>query len=289
MRCLIFGCGYLGKRVAKRWVAKGHQVFAVTRFAANAESFQRESIQPLVADICEPATLSELPEVDLVLHAVGFDRSSGRTHEEVSCVALSNILRAIDNQRPRFIHISSTSVYGQSDGGWVDEDSLCQPELAGGERCLRAENLIRDQFFAGSLSGLQILRLAGIYGPGRLLSRIESLRAGVPFSGRGDAWLNLIHVDDAADAVIACAEGGGDFSVWNVVDDQPIPRATYFSTLARLVGAPEPVFDSAQPAARGSGGINKRVSNRKIREELGWRPQYSSIETGLPSAIRSAE
>ena len=288
MRCLIFGCGYLGRRVAKRWVDAGHQVFSVTRSKTNAVLFQQSGIDPIVADICEPSTLTELPEVDLVLHAVGFDRTSGRSHEDVTCTALTHILAAIQKQRPRLIYISSTSVYGQSAGEWVNEDSECLPTQPGGQLCLRAETLASDHFDAGGLRSLQKLRLAGIYGPGRLLSRIESLKARVPLTGRGDSWLNLIHVDDAVEAVLVCAEHSEGISIWNVVDNQPIDRATYYQTLARLIGAPHPVFDTNQPGARGSGGLNKRCSNKRICEKLGWHPGYPSIETGLPAAIGSA-
>ena len=288
MRCLIFGCGYLGRRVAQRWVEAGHEVFAVTRSQANADSFQTSGINPIIADICEPSTLTDLPVVDLVLHAVGFDRSSGRSHEDVTCTALTHILAAIQHQRPRLIHISSTSVYGQSAGEWVNEDSECLPMQPGGQLCLRAETMASNQFNAGGLKSLQKLRLAGIYGPGRLLSRIESLKASIPMTGRGDSWLNLIHVDDAAEAVLACAERADGISLWNVVDNQPILRATYYQTLAELIGAPLPTFDTTQPGARGSGGLNKRCSNKRISDELGWKPEYPSIETGLPAAIGSA-
>ena len=285
MRILIFGCGYLGRRAANSWLAEGNEVFAVTRSQENAETFLSLGIQPIVADICELDSLRDLPEADLVLNAVGFDRKSGRSHEEVTCGGLRNILAAITGKSSRLLHISSTSVYGQSAGEWVDEDSLCQPTQPGGLLCLDAERMVWDWVNAGRGISANVLRLAGIYGPARLLSRIEALQAGTSLVGRGDSWLNLIHVDDAVTALLACERRGPANETYVVVDDQPIQRSAYFELLASLINAPKPTFDSDQPSPRGSGGVNKRCSNRKLRDTLGWHPAYASIMTGLPHAI----
>ncbi len=285
MRILIFGCGYLGRRVAAEWIQAGHTIFAATRSSQNAETLLQLEIHPLIGDVCDPATLANLPEVDVVLHAIGFDRNSGRSHEEVTCGGTRNILEAVNDRCRRFIQISSTSVYGQSAGEWVDENSVCEPVQVGGQMAVVAEWLVRDSFPETSGIHATILRLAGIYGPGRLLSRIESLRAGTPILGRGDSWLNLIHVDDAVRAIVKCATIQAAGTTYNVVDDRPIERREYFSRLAQLIGAPEPTFDANQPAARGAGGLNKRCSNYKLREAVGWTPTFTSIDSGLPASI----
>ena len=285
MKFLIFGCGYLGKRVASAWIQAGHQVFAVTRSEQNAESFRVLGIRPIIADICESESLNDLPQVDLVLNAVGFDRNSKRTHEEVTCGGLLNILAATEGRCTRFQQISSTSVYGQSEGEWVDETSPCDPNSPGGQLCVRAEQMVRERFSHQTGCSAQILRLAGIYGPDRILSRIESLKAGLILVGRPDSWLNLIHVDDAVTAILTCERQAHSNQTYLVVDDKPILRSTYYETLAELVHAPPPVFDSSQPSPRGSGGVNKRCSNRKLHAELCWNPAYPSITTGLPQAI----
>jgi nucleoside-diphosphate-sugar epimerase len=285
MRALIFGCGYLGRRVADVWVASGYEVFAVTRSPAKADVLRQGRIRPIIADVCEPASLLDLPAVDVVLHAIGFDRNSGKTQEEVTCGGVRNILAAVRQKCARFIQISSTSVYGQSDGEWVDETSACEPSQPGGQLNLAAEQLVLQHFASGNTSVAMILRLAGIYGPGRLLSRIDALRASAPIAGRGDSWLNLIHVDDAVTAILACVSRGDTGAAYNVVDDQPIERREYFEMLARLIGAPAPIFDPDTDRARGSGGRNKRCSNRRLRQCLGWIPKYPSIAVGLPQAV----
>ncbi len=284
---MIFGCGYLGRRVAKAWIETGYEVLAVTRTQKNAESFRESGIQPIVADICNFDSLATLPTVDLVLYAVGFDRNSGQSHEEVMCGGLKNVLSKINGRTSRFIYVSSTSVFGQSEGEWVDESSACHPTQPGGRDCLEAERLIWEYFPNRDKPNAIVLRLAGIYGPERILSRMESIKAGLSVAGRGDSWLNLIHVDDAVSAVRACEKKGTSFETYVAVDDRPILRSEYYGLLAELVGGPTPVFKPEEATTRGSGGLNKRCSNKKLREHLNWAPRFPTIETGLPASINS--
>lgn len=287
MKATIFGFGYLGHRVAAAWLRAGYELSAVTRSVQKAAQLNDAGIRPFVADVCDAASLTSLPEVDIVFHAIGFDRNSGRTQEEVTCGGTRNVVNHFAGRCQRFIYVSSTSVYGQADGEWVDETSVCQPTQPGGQLNASAEQIVREHFDGSDASTFNILRLAGIYGPGRLLSRIDSLQSGTPITGRGDSWLNLIHVDDAVTAVTTCATKGTSGTIYNVADDRPIRRSEYFELLAELVGAPTPSFDPNQSSARGSGGLNKRIANRRLREELGWMPNYPSIETGLRSAVNN--
>ena len=287
---LIVGCGYLGRRVAAAWLSAGHEVTALTRSSSNAAELARLGIRPVIGDVCDPATLAALPAVETVLFAVGFDRRSGRSQHEVTVDGLRNVLNQATSRCERFVYISSSSVYGQSTGEWVDETSVCEPVQPGGQCCLAAEAVVREFFpaanqTASKKASANVLRFSGIYGPGRLLSKIESLHAGEPLSGLGEAWLNLIHVDDAALAVLACEQRGQPGETYLITDDQPIRREGYYSQLARLVGAPPPEFTDDQPAKRGSGGLNKRCSNRKARAELGLALTYPTITAGLPHAL----
>lgn len=288
MRILVLGCGYVGSRVAASWVADGHDVFALTRRPENALSFRDAGIQPILGDVCEAASLKDLPQVDLTLHSIGFDRTSGKTQEEVTCGGLRHVLTHLPACCDRFIQISSTSVYGQSSGEWIDENAACEPVQPGGQLALAAENMLFEAFEARRHGQATVLRLAGIYGPERLLSRVNALRDGLKLSGRGDSWLNLIYVDDAVTAIRACAMPGAqvDHKIYNVVDDEPITRRDYFECLASLVGAPAPQFDPTQPGARGSGGLNKRCSNRRLREAFDWSPANPTMRVGLPAALK---
>lgn len=277
---LIFGCGYLGQRVAAAWLAQGATVQAVTRSPERAAQWRDEGLRPLVADVCEPATLTALPDVDTVLYAVGFDRASGRSQRDVTVKGLRHVLERVTCRR--FLFISSSSVYGQAAGEWVDETSPCVPTQPGGECALAAERLVRQTFPTQA----NVLRLSGIYGPQRLLSRIDTLRAGTPLSARADAWLNLIHVDDAVQAVLACEVRGQPGKTYLISDDRPVPRGEYYAHLAKLIDAPSPTFDESQPAQRGSGGLNKRCRNRRLHEELGVTLRYATYIEGLAASVR---
>ena len=196
---LIIGCGYLGRRVAKHWLAEGCSVYALTRSPERGAELRDAGLIPLLGDVTKPASLPEFPTVDILLYAVGLDRRSGQTQRDVYVGGLANVLPRIAGNVQRAIYISSTSVYGQNAGEWVDESSACQPESTNGQVCLEAERL-----FQQAIPSSNLLRLAGIYGPGRLIARMEALRAGIAPEGNPDAWLNLIHVDDAVSAVLAC-------------------------------------------------------------------------------------
>lgn len=296
MQKLIVGCGYLGRRVARAWMADGHLVSALTRSTTRAAELLHEGIRPIVGDICEVSTLASLPAAETVLFAVGYDRTAGYSQPAVVVDGLRNVLQSIASRTDRLISISSSSVYGQSAGEWVDESSPCHPVQPGGECCLAAERLVHSFFDTpsdsqsepGQNSRANVLRLSGIYGPGRLLSRVESLRAGEPLTGRGDAWLNLIHVDDAVLAVRACEERGQPGQTYLVTDNQPIRRAEYYGLLAELSGAPPPRFNPESAPARGSGGINKRCLNGRMREELQVVLTYPTINEGLPQSLAVA-
>ena len=285
MKRLIIGCGYLGRRVAQRWLDAGDDVCALTRSEANAGALHELGIESLLGDVTQAESLNTLPECDTVLHAVGFDRSATPSKREVYVDGLRNVLDRVADRCGRFLHISSTSVYGQEDGELVDEDSLCEPQHESGQICLDAEQLVFEAATRGDLPVGTILRLSGIYGPQRLLARVEAIREKQPLPGNPDAWLNLIHVDDAAATVVAAADSpAAQFELFLVSDDQPIHRRTYYETLARLLNVDEVRFDEDAPA-RHTRGRGKRCCNRRLRDQLGLTLQYPTIETGLSQAL----
>jgi|SRR5262245_28421480 len=323
IRKLIIGCGYLGRRVAGRWIAQGNSVFALTRSTKRAEEFRASGIEPIVGDVTDSASLAELPVVETALYAVGLDRNSEKSMREVYVGGLEKVLNHIAGKVGRFLYVSSTSVYGQNSGEWVDESSECHPESENGRVCLEAEQLLRRR-----IPEADILRLAGIYGPGRLVARVAALRSGLMLDGNPDAWLNLIHVDDAVAAILACERHGKPGATYVVCDDQPHPRLEYYSLLATLIGAPPPT-SLLPPLARGGQGgsrqsptesqtipavhaisasregqegageavaaasnpespttnLNKRCSNRRLRDELQVTLRFPNIHIGLPMAL----
>jgi nucleoside-diphosphate-sugar epimerase len=278
MKKLIVGCGYVGDRLAQRWSGLGDHVFALTRKPERAAEFARAGWQPLIGDI-EDLQNVDLPEVEVVVFAVGFDRASGRSMREVYVAGLAHVLEKLP-PCGRFIYVSSTSVYGQSDGSEVDEDAETVPREASGQVVLEAEQILR-----GRRPDAIILRFAGIYGPGRLL-REKALREGQSIVAAPDRWLNLIQVDDGVQAILA-AETRGQFGrTYNVADDSPVHRIDFFERLAEVLNVPRPRFerpkgDELPPHEQ----ANRRVRNLRMREELGVNLAYTSYKEGLRASV----
>ena len=161
---LILGCGYLGLRVARRWLAAGEIVHAVTRSSKRRGAASHGSIAHRGGRY-RSRFARALPAAESVLYAVGHDRAAGKTLNEVYVAGLRHVLEALPAGTRRIFYISSTGVYAQSGGEWVDEESACEPLRESGCVCLEAEQLLRKHRL-GQRS--IILRLAGIYGPGRI-------------------------------------------------------------------------------------------------------------------------
>src|SRR5437763_7550859 len=274
---LILGCGYLGRVLAGQWLAEGRRVAATTRSPQRAGEWLRPGLEPVVCDVLDPESLRALPEAGVVAYCVGFDRAAGRPTREVYVDGLANVTAELTRpgrRQPRFVYVSSSGVYGQADGTEVDEDSPTEPREESSRVALAAEVTLRRR-----LPSAVVLRFAGLYGPGRLI-RAQALRSGEPLAGDPDGWLNLIHVADGAAAVRAAAERGRPGAVYNVCDDRPVRRRDFYARLAELLGAPPPAFVPAPHE-----GANRRVSNRKMRQELGLAFRYPSYEEGLTASV----
>ncbi len=283
MRKLVIGCGYLGQRVAAAWQAQGHDVHVLTRSADRAREFVQQGYSTIIGDVCQPASLKSLPSADTVLYSVGFDRTSAAPKRAVYVDGLKNVLNELAGRCGTLIYISSTSVYGQDNGELVDELSPTEPREENGRICLDAETLVRDCAASTHPSSAIVLRLAGIYGPARLIARVEQLRSGASLSGNPEAWLNLIHVEDATQAVLAAEARGQSGSTYLVCDDRPLHRAEFYSAVAERVGAPVPKFEPLADDSAEKRRLNKRCVNRRLRDELLVGLRYPTISEGLSS------
>ena len=130
VRRLVVGCGYLGERVAQLWRDAGDDVYATTR-GDNAGALARAGLRPLTVDVTR-GPLSALPVVDTVVFAVGRSRRSGATMRDIHVEGLGAVLNALPGATGRVIYVSSTGVYAQDGGEWVDEESVCTPDREGG-------------------------------------------------------------------------------------------------------------------------------------------------------------
>jgi nucleoside-diphosphate-sugar epimerase len=276
---LIIGCGYLGRRVAKRWLAQGHTVYGMTR--DKAAELRALGIRPIVGDVREVLDVLSLPVAHTVLYAAAPGRGTGQTEEEIWLEGLSNLTFAMEDWpiQPRLLFVSSTSVYGQAGGEEVNESSRTKPYEEAGQALLRAERFLLSRW-----SEAVILRFAGIYGPGRLL-RSKAIQAGEPIVADPDKWLNLIHVEDGANAVLAAEINGQAGAIYNISDGHPVRRRDFYARMAEVLGAPSPRFVLPSPdALPPHETANRRISNRRMREELKVDLQYPHYDEGLRSS-----
>ncbi len=283
MSKLIVGCGYLGSRVADLWHRDGEQVFATTRTPQNAARLAARGWEPVVADVTRPDTLRRLPAAETVLIAFGYDASAGHSRMEVYARGLSNLLEALGPQTNRLIYVSSTGVYGQQHGGWVTEETPCRPDRDAGRAFLAAEQGLAEHALG---SRAVVLRMAGLYGPGRV-PRPRAFAAGQALAVAADSYLNLIHVDDMAQVVLAAARGARCPRLYLASDGHPVQRREYFRYLAELMGVPEPRFVEPDPraASEARGGGSKRVSHARLQSELGVVFEWSSYREGLAALL----
>jgi nucleoside-diphosphate-sugar epimerase len=278
---LIIGCGYLGCRVAKRWLAQGHTVHALTR--GREAELNTLGIRPIRGDVRELLDATALPPAETVLYAVAPGRNEGQTPEDVWNQGLIHMTVVMEDwrTRPRLIFISSTSVYGQTDGEEVDESSPTQPREEAGQALLRAEEFLEREW-----PDAIILRFAAIYGPGRLL-RSKALQAGEAIVADPEKWLNLIHVEDGADAVLAAEALGKPARIYNICDGQPVRRQDFYARMAEVFHASSPRFTPPSPdALPPHESANRRIGNRRMREELKVELRYPNYEEGLRNIER---
>ena len=299
---IIFGLGYLGSRVANIWRDNRDNTWAFTRRDNITEAMIESGALTGQADVTQPETLYCLRELatpgdqqtESLLYAVGFDRTAGPDIHSVYAGGLQNVLAALPSSVTRAIYISTTGVYGTAGGGWVDETTPTDPQRDGGKASLAAEEILRAHPL-GRRSA--ILRLAGIYGPGRV-PYLDKLKANEPIAAPSAGWLNLIHVDDAARIVVAIDRWLAERwrsdgpHVFCVSDGSPVARGEYYAEAARLIGASPPRFTTpaADSPAAARAGADRRVSNAKLHawmSEAGISLAYPSYRAGLAQILHA--
>jgi nucleoside-diphosphate-sugar epimerase len=281
----VVGCGYLGERLARRWLDRGDRVVAVTRSPARAETLAAAGIEPLILDVTadspgwERLLAESAPGVATIFWAVGFDRSAGASYHAVHVAGLEKLLAAAHagGSRPRVIFSSSTGVWGDERGGIVSEATPPDPSREAGRVLVAAEQLLANHPAGPGTA----LRFAGLYGPGRL-PRLADLRAGRTIATDPDSWLNLVHVDDAAQVVATVADTPAPRQLYVVSDGTPVRRRDWYGRLAELAAAPPPTWDDSAPRSRGG---DKRVDSSLVWADLGISPVWPDALAALPQLV----
>lgn len=281
----IAGCGDIGGRVAGLWRAKGAKVLALARSEEAAARLSRSGIEPFPGDLDDPASLAKVPVRGCLLYYLAPPPETGETDPRAR--AFLAALRG-GEEPAKAVYMSTTAVYGDNGGAWVTEETPPAPASARGKRRLDAEGA----FLAWGRERcvpVVLLRVSGIYGPGRL--PVDAVRRGAPVVREDEApWTNRIHADDLAAVCVAAADRGRDGAVYNVSDGIPGTIAQYYNAVADLLGIPRPPAVTMAEARKvvGPGMLSylsesRRLDVRRMREELAVTPRYPDLAAGLPS------
>jgi len=263
-------------------------VAGLRRSAAGAAILQNAGLQPLTADITRRGDLAKLPlPYDWIVNTISSGKGGAGEYQEVYFEGTRNLLEWLAPAPPqKFIHTGSASVYGQTGAAQVSETSPAEPATATGRILLAAEALLLEAARARQFPAV-LLRVAGIYGPGRGHHFLQYLKGEAAIAGRGERCLNMVHRDDVVGAIITVLRSGRAGEIYNVVDDEPVPQIRFFRWLADTLGRDMPPFvpESAAAAAK-RGATNKKVLNRKLKMELGWALRYPTFRQGFTAEIQ---
>ncbi len=278
---LIIGCGYVGERVAEQLHAAGELVTGVTHSRDSA--LRLTEIHPfpvLSCDVSDRAAVqqlaTDLPETpSSILHCASSNRGGAEMYRKVHLEGCGNLLATFPDSR--LIFTSSSSVYPQTDGSWVTEESDASPDRETSRLLRETEDLVISHGGAAA-------RLAGIYGPGRSFVLKNFLEGQATIEGNdGDGrCLNQIHREDAASALVHLIKSGAA-GLFNVVDDLPMNQRDCFLELVRRFSKPMPPV-SAPNVNRKRAWTHKQVSNAKLHAN-GWKPRFPSYFAALDSDL----
>ena len=283
-RVLIAGCGYVGLATANLFQRAGWDVQGWTSSLESAAALQAQPFAIRAVDLTERAAVERAAEAfDVVLQCASSRGGGAEDYRGIYFRAAEHLAATFPKALPLFT--SSTSVYGQSDGTWVTEESAAEPERETG-RILRATEE------AVLARGGIVARLAGIYGPGRSALLRKFLDGTAVIDASSDRFINQAHRDDIAAALFLLAQQrlagqvvgeAGERRIFNVSDNHPISQRACYEWLARRLAKPLPPIGSAVTERR-RGNSNKRVSSAKLHA-LGWAPRYPTFQIALAESI----
>jgi nucleoside-diphosphate-sugar epimerase len=275
-RVLIAGCGYLGQTVAELFLSDGWEVEGWTKSADSAQPLSTKAYPVHAVDISkEDRVRAQTGNFDAVIHCASTRGGDVDSYRRVYLDGVRNLLKRFGGSRILFT--SSTSVYAQNDGDWVTEESPAEPKHETGTILREAEDLVlanRDI----------VIRLGGIYGPGRSALLKKFLSGDAILDPESDRFVNQIHRDDAAASIqllVKRQESAGE--IYNVVDDQPILLSECYRWLAATLNRPFP-GSGKSTSKRKRGDSNKRVGNAKLRA-IGWTPRYPNFAEGMKKSV----
>jgi len=288
----ISGCGDIGCRVAEIWQAKGAKVRALARNQDSETSLKIRHIEPIKGDLDDADSLNGLALANTVLYHFAPPPMIGVTDPRFS--ALLNAITSPKYAPTKVILISTSAVYGDCQGKWIDENAATAPTTDRGKRRLEAENTLQNWSQQTHIP-YTILRVPGIYGPNRL--PIERIESGVPILKEAESpFTNRIHADDLAAICVCVADTRANNSLYNVSDGHPGTMAEYFKAIANAFHLPPPPeIDMAEAQRVLSQGMlsylkeSRRIKNDKLLGDLDITLRYPNLELGLKQIIATAK
>ncbi|MBA4138087.1 MAG: hypothetical protein C0518_12290 [Opitutus sp.] len=291
---VIFGCGYVGGALADAALAQGARVTALTRNREKAAALAQRGVEVVLGELGASDWHNRIEAgADLVANTVSASDSSVEGYRRSYVEGMRSILAwAARGTRPvgTFFYTSSTGVYPQGGGAIVEESASTVGASPTGAVLVEAENLLRAAP-SSVVARWFVLRLAGIYGPGRH-HLLNALRAGTTqFAGDPKFRMNLAHRDDIVSALLACvaAPPAVRNEIFNVSDDAPATKAELLGWLARELNLPAPSFEGAAPGSARKGGVptpDRIIRSEKIRRLLGWTPRFLDFRAGYAELLR---
>jgi nucleoside-diphosphate-sugar epimerase len=291
-RTVIVGCGYVGLELGRQLDAAGHEVTGVRRSDAGLDAVAEAGLDAVRADATDADSLAALPDADWVVFAASSGGRGADAARDVYVEGLRNVIAAYaDRPSPpdRLVYTSSTGVYGDHGGDFVDEETPIEPTTEKTRVLAAAERVAREETAAAGIDGT-VARFAGLYGPDRY--RLDRYLEGPVTEG----YLNMVHRDDAAGSVAFLLESDlarGDVVL--VVDDEPVDKWAFADWLATECDEPAPPKRTIEErlddpdlsaAARRRIQTSKRCSNARLRE-LGYDFAYPTYREGYSAAIEA--
>lgn len=284
-RLIVVGAGYVGGELSRRATELGMHVTALTRNVAQAAALHAAGIKVVTADLAGEEWHREIsPEADYVVNCVSSGGGGLEGYRHSYLAGMQSLLRWAGSGRiGDVLYTSSTSVYPQGDGAVIDETAPTGADNDRAALLVETEELLRSSRAAERWF---ILRIAGIYGPGRH-HLLDQLRAGDVLPGVGSHRLNLAHRDDICAAILATFAAGNDLKdeVFNVADDAPATKQEVASWLAAQLGRPEPRFDPTMASARRAIVPDRVILNRKLKQLTDWKPAFPDFRAGYRAIL----
>ncbi|MFN7139477.1 MAG: SDR family oxidoreductase [Limisphaerales bacterium] len=289
MRVLIIGCGYVGIPLGAELVKQGHEVFGLRRSSEADAELKSAGIQPIHADITRRVDLDGIAlPFDWVVNTVSSSKGGVDEYKAVYLEGTRHLVDWLASQPPKkYVYTSSTSVYGQNDFSLVKESSPTEPQSDTSKLLVETEKFLIEVAQQKKFPAV-ILRVAGIYGPERGHLFNQYLKNEARIAGKGERIINMIHRDDVVGAIIAALKNGRAGEVYNTVDDEPVAQLHFFRWLSETLGKYMPPFLAAEEesaAVRKRGLTNKKVSNRRLKMELGYQFKYPTFRQGYTAEI----